>query len=99
VKIILLKGNRLKENLYTAKAIMKPLGLGYQKVDMCLNFCMLYYDEDENFTKYKTCGHAQYKLNTSKEMTLIAYKKLRYFPITPRLQRLFMSLKTVEQMT
>jgi hypothetical protein len=99
VKIILLKGNRLKENLYTAKAIMKPLGLGYQKVDMCLNFCMLYYDEDENFSKYKTCGHAQYKLNTSKERTLIAYKKLRYFPITPRLQRLFMSLKTVEQMT
>jgi hypothetical protein len=26
-------------------------------------------------------------------------KKIRYFPITPRLQRLFMSLKTVEHMT
>ena len=22
---------------------MKPLDLGYQKIDMCLNFCMLYY--------------------------------------------------------
>ena len=26
----------------------------------------------------------------------MAYKKLRYFPITPRLQRLFMSLRIAE---
>ena len=41
-KSILPEGNRLKENLYAAKSIMKPLGLGYQKIDMCHNFCMLY---------------------------------------------------------
>jgi hypothetical protein len=29
---------------------------------------------------------------------LMAYKKLGYFPITPRLQRLFMSPRTVEHM-
>jgi len=29
----------------------------------------------------------------------MAYKKLRYFPITPRLQRLFMSSRTAEHMT
>jgi hypothetical protein len=29
----------------------------------------------------------------------VAYKKLRYFPITPRLQRLFMSPRTAEHMT
>ena len=28
---ILLKGNRLKENSYVIKFMMKPLGLGYQK--------------------------------------------------------------------
>jgi hypothetical protein len=28
----------------------------------------------------------------------MAYKILRYFPITPRLQKLFMSPKTVEHM-
>jgi hypothetical protein len=32
------------------------------------------------------------------EKTLVAYKKLRYFPITHRLQRLYMSLKIVEDM-
>ena len=33
------------------------------------------------------------------EKTLVAYKKLRYFPITPRLQRLLMSSRTTEHMT
>jgi hypothetical protein len=42
---ILPERNRLKENFYATKSIMKPLGLGYQKIDMCPNFCMLYYLE------------------------------------------------------
>jgi len=29
--------------------MMKLFGLGYQKIDMCLIFYMLYYDEDVNF--------------------------------------------------
>jgi hypothetical protein len=33
---ILPEGNRLKENFYPAKSMMKPLGLGYQKIDMSL---------------------------------------------------------------
>jgi len=36
----------LKENFYAAKSMMKPLGLGYQKIDICPNFCMLYYLEN-----------------------------------------------------
>ena len=34
---ILPKGKELKENFYVAKSMMKPLGLGYQKIDMCLH--------------------------------------------------------------
>jgi hypothetical protein len=33
------------------------------------------------------------------EERLVAYKKLRYFPITPRPEKLFMSRRTVEHMT
>jgi hypothetical protein len=40
VRNILSDGNRLKQNFYTAKSIMKFLGLGYQKIDICPNFCM-----------------------------------------------------------
>jgi len=47
---ILPEGNRLKENFYVAKSMMKPLGLEYQKIDMCPNFCMLYYLENAELT-------------------------------------------------
>jgi len=96
---ILPEGNRLKENFYAAKSMMKPLGLGYQKIDMCPNFCMLYYLENAEMTECMTCGHSRYKPRTGRGKTLVAYKKLRYFPITPRLQRLFMSPRTAEHMT
>jgi len=60
---------------------------------------MLYYLENAELTECMTCGHSRYKPRISMRKTLVAYKKLRYFPITPRLQRLFMSQKTVEHMT
>jgi hypothetical protein len=96
---ILPEGNRLKENFYVAKSMMKPLGLGYQKINMCPNFCMLYYLENVEMIECMTCGHSRYKPRTGRGKTLMAYKKLRYFLITPKLQRLFMSPRTAEHMT
>ena len=52
---------------------------------MCPNFCMLYYLENVELTECMACGHSCYKPKTGMEKTLVAYKKLRYFPITPRL--------------
>jgi hypothetical protein len=78
---------------------MKPLGLGYQKIDMCPNFCMLYYLENAELIECMTCGHSRYKTRTGMGKTLVAYKKLRYFSITLRLRRLFMSPRTAEHMT
>jgi hypothetical protein len=96
---ILLEGNMLKENFYIAKSIMKPPGLGYQKIDMFPNFCMLYYLENIELTECMTCGHSRYKPRTGRGKTLVAYIKLRCFPITLRLQILVMSPRTVERMT
>jgi hypothetical protein len=96
---ILLEGSRLKENFYAAKSMMKPLGLGYHKIDMCPNFCMLYYLENTELIECMTCGHSRYKPRTGSGKTLVAYKKLRYFPITLKLQRLFMSPRTAEHIT
>jgi hypothetical protein len=79
--------------------MMKPLGLGYHKIDMCPNFCMLYYLENAELIECMTCEHFRYKPRTGRGKTLMAYKKLRYFLITPKLQRLFMSLRTAEHMT
>jgi len=99
VRNILLERNTLKENLYVTKSMMKSLGLGYQKIDICANFYMLYYLENPKLTKCRTYGYSRYKPRTGRGKTLITHKKLRCFSITPRLQRLFMSPKTVEHMT
>ena len=56
---------------------------------------MLYYLKNT----CKTCEHAQYKLRTGRRRTLVAYRKLKYFLFTPRLQKLFMSSKIIEHMT
>jgi hypothetical protein len=81
---ILPEGNKLKENFYTAKSMMKPLGLGYQKIDMCPNFCMIYYLENAKLILCMKCGYSRYKPKIGIGKNLVAYKKLRYFPITPR---------------
>jgi hypothetical protein len=78
--------------------MMKPLSLGYQKIDICSNFSMLYYLENAKLTECMTCGHSSYKSKTSMEKNLVPYKKIRYFPIAPTLQRLFMSPKIFEHM-
>jgi hypothetical protein len=96
---ILPEGNKLKENFYVAKSMIEPLGLGYQKIDMCPNFCMLYYLENTEMTECMTCRHSCYKPRTGRGKTLVAYKTLKYFPITPRLQRLFMLPRTAEHMS
>jgi len=57
--------------------MMKPFSLGYQKIDTCSNFCILYYLENADLTKCKTCEHACYKPRFSKGMTLIAYRNLK----------------------
>jgi hypothetical protein len=79
VRSILPEGNKLKENFYAAKSMMKPLGLVYQKIDVCPNFCMLYYLENVELTECMICGHSYYKPRTGKGKNLVAYKKLRCF--------------------
>jgi hypothetical protein len=57
---------------------------------------MLYYLKNAELAECMTCGHSRYKPRIDRGKTLVAYKKLRYFSITPRLQRLFMSSRTAE---
>jgi hypothetical protein len=49
---------------------------------------------------YDFCGSSQYKpRNTTSKGSNKAEKQLRYFPLTPRLQRLFMSPYHAKDMT
>lgn len=71
------------------KKIIEGLGLKYEKIHACPNNCMLFWKEfaSKNVSECKICGASRWKNNAKK----IPAKVLRYFPLKPRLQRLFMS--------
>ncbi|KAL0444178.1 UNVERIFIED_CONTAM: hypothetical protein Slati_2140500 [Sesamum latifolium] len=86
---------------YNTKKLIKDLGLPMEKIDACKNGCMLYWKDDIDLDYCKFCGEARYKPTRERNpnRTKIPYAVLRYLSITPRLQRLYASQTTVEQMT
>ena len=101
---------KIPSSFYEAKKIISKLGLNYEKIHACPNNCMLYWGnrEDEERETCKTSHTSRWKsrvkTSTNVEATednnrkKIPAKVLRYFPLVPRLQRLFLSSKTVEDM-
>nr|CAE01902.2 OSJNBa0059D20.14 [Oryza sativa Japonica Group] len=98
VKNILPEGNKLPETTYEAKKIVCPLGLEVQKIHACPNDCILYRGEDyENLEACPVCKALRYKIRRDDpgevdgQLTKkrIPAKVMWYFPIIPRLRRLF----------
>ncbi|XP_073224870.1 uncharacterized protein [Cicer arietinum] len=100
----------IPNSFYEAKKTITKLGLNYEKIHVCRNNCMLYWGnkEDEERETCKICNTLKWK---SKEKVgevgvssdgnnrkKVPAKVLRYFPLKPRLQRLFLSSKSAEDM-
>ena len=106
LKDFLPDNSTLPGSYYEAKKIMNELGLSYKKIDACKNDCMLYWKEDEKAEFCKICSRSRWKQDKhsgenqkSLKGKKIPEKTLRYFPLKPRLQRLYMSRKTATFMT
>ncbi|XP_049387643.1 uncharacterized protein LOC125851943, partial [Solanum stenotomum] len=100
---------KLPSSFYESKKMIKKLGLGYDKIDACPNHCMLYWgsSEDESRDKCKVCNTSRYMSNENDIGANVVIddqhrkkpkpaKVLRYFPLIPRLKRLYMCSKTTE---
>ncbi|OMP05644.1 Transposon, En/Spm-like protein [Corchorus capsularis] len=100
VKDMLPEDEKLPTNFYRTKK-MDSLGLGYKKIPACPNNCMLFYKESESLNECSVCGHPRYKprKSSSSKHKDVPFKVLRYLPLTPRLQRLYMSSKTAKHMS
>nr|XP_028959288.1 uncharacterized protein LOC114825108 [Malus domestica] len=84
-----------------AKKIVAELGLHYEKIDACKNDCIIYYMEHANATQCPTCKLSRWRTQekgNKKKGKKVPWKILRYFPLTSRLQRLYMSSKTAADM-
>ncbi|XP_055961230.1 uncharacterized protein LOC126675126 [Mercurialis annua] len=93
------KGETLPSSNYEMKKLMRDLGLGYVKIDACINDCVLFWKENENLDRCPNpaCKAPRWKSGLGKHKK-IAQKVLRHFPLVPRLQRLFMSKDIGEDM-
>ncbi|XP_061347422.1 uncharacterized protein LOC133292947 [Gastrolobium bilobum] len=97
---------KIPTSFYEAKKTITKLGLDYQKIHACRNNCMLYWGvEDENKQICKVCYTSRWKPRTKggevsdgNSKRNVPAKVVHYFPLKPRLQRLFLSSKTAEDM-
>ncbi|KAL5717109.1 hypothetical protein ACHQM5_010180 [Ranunculus cassubicifolius] len=101
----------IPKNYYESKKQLRDLGMECIKIDACPNDCMLYWKDkkqDEDKEKCDTCGASRWITTpgestvegstSSKKYKKKAAKVLRYFPLTPILQRLYMCSKTSKDM-
>jgi hypothetical protein len=96
--------NGLPENTYHAKKMIRPLGLEVQKIHACPNDCILYRGKYEDLDVCPMCSASRYKCPDS-AMSMKGDRNKRpptkvmwYFPIIPRLKRLFANPKTAKLM-
>jgi hypothetical protein len=99
---ILLKSYKVPKDMYQSKKIMFALSLKYEKIDVYQDNCKLLLKEHANEKKCLECGQSRFievvTQDGEKVTTEVAQKQLRYFPITPRLKRLYISKKIVRHM-
>ncbi|XP_027067621.1 uncharacterized protein [Coffea arabica] len=70
-----------------AKKLIRDLGFKSEKIHACVNDCVLFRKENENFDTCPNlnCKEPRYKMAGSR----VPRKVLHYFPLKPRLQRLY----------
>ena len=62
IKKMLPKDEKLVGSLYASKKMVKRLDMGYEKIDVCHNDYMLFYNEDQLKSTCDICGGSQFKL-------------------------------------
>ncbi|KAH9680378.1 hypothetical protein KPL71_026529 [Citrus sinensis] len=100
VRDILPSENTLPESLYSTKKLLKTFDLGYEKIHACINDCCLFRKELGNAHMCPKCGASRWKVNerTEKIQQGVPANVLRYFPIIPRLKRMFSVTDMAEQL-
>ena len=103
IKEVVPNKNLVIENFYSAKRLVICLGLPFEKIHCCNHGGMLFWGEDNDLTICKICGHQRYKRLTRAKIdirrkTNVPYRKMCYFPLSPRLLRLYASKATANDM-
>ncbi|XP_023773127.1 uncharacterized protein LOC111921775 [Lactuca sativa] len=86
-------------SLYENKKLIQALGLHVEMIDCCKYRCMIYWRRDKDLYRCKFCNADRYKRSKNlARCSRISFKKMHYFPLTPRLKRLYASQATATSM-
>lgn len=92
------QGAHISSSHYDAKKMLRELGLDMNLyMHACKNDCALFWKENKKLDICPECGEPRYKSKEEKGKK-IPQKVLRYFPLKPRLKKLFMSRHTSTNM-
>ncbi|KAM0893013.1 hypothetical protein ACQ4PT_025374 [Festuca glaucescens] len=103
---LLPKDSKLPAIFSESKKLLSSLGMPYEKIDACVNGCMLFRKENKDKSVCDYCNEPRYVQTNSQENSEdsetrsrpIARKVLRYLPIIPRIQRLYLVEESAKQM-
>ncbi|XP_074297293.1 uncharacterized protein LOC141627997 [Silene latifolia] len=90
-------------SFYEGKKIINDLGLGYEKIHACPSNCMLFWRDNSDKEECNVCHTSRWKKVIGEKGKNLAKKGegakvMRYFPLIPRLERIYASPKTAEDM-
>ncbi|KAL5564647.1 hypothetical protein UlMin_027811 [Ulmus minor] len=97
---ILPEKNVLLKSMYLVRRFLRRFDLKYEKIDACLNDCCLFWGENADIDTCPKCNASRWKEDKhTKEIKVgESAKILRYFPIIPRLKRMFRSEEIAESL-
>ena len=98
IRDLLPSGHNYPIDFGRMKKICRDIGLGYEAIDACEYNCVLFYKRYENYTECPTCQTSRWMPCEGGNNTKVSRKVLRYFPLTPRLKRLYMFSHVAKQM-
>ncbi|XP_023752225.2 uncharacterized protein LOC111900576 [Lactuca sativa] len=91
------KGNKVPLSHYLAKKKLKSIGLGYESIHVCKNDCCLFGKEHDSLQVCLICKESRW-IDKNTKGKKVPHTVLRYFPVTPRLRRLYCSRHTAKHM-
>ena len=97
------KAHILPSSLYAAKKILRALNMPYEQIHACPEGCVLFRKEYEHAKYCPKCGSSRYVEvdpgDGQKRQSAVPTNILRYLPVIPRIQRLYMDKETAKMMT
>jgi hypothetical protein len=106
--LVLPEGHCIPNTLDKVQKVVRDLGLDYQKIHACVNDCVLFRKGYAKMNSCPICGESRWKMAAAGEndegsgtgagKKRFPRKILRYFPLIPCLQRLYMRETTSSYM-